>query len=199
MTLDLRPSRRILLGSALALVTVKAHAATDRRHVYDAQGQVIWTGLYGGEGAAYVYDKAGNRSFVRSGPYIGRSISARGFDANYYRMLYPDVAAAGVDPASHYDTNGWHEGRNPSALFSTSGYLNAYGDVRAANINPLDHYHQSGWHERRDPSGAFDTKTYLDNYADIAAANINPMSHYLQAGFWEGRGAFGDNTFRPPT
>lgn len=70
MTLDLRPSRRILLGSAFALATVKAHAATDHRHVYDAQGQVIWTGLYGGEGAAYVYDKAGNRSFVRSGPYI---------------------------------------------------------------------------------------------------------------------------------
>jgi hypothetical protein len=181
MTLDLRPSRRILLGSALALTAARARAATDRRYLYDAKGQLIWTGPYGGEGAAYAYDKAGNRTFVRSGPYIGRSVSARG-----------------LDPAYHYDTYGWQEGRNPSALFNTSGYLDAYGDVRAANINPLNHYHESGWRERRDPSGAFDTLGYLQAYGDIVSANINPMTHYLQYGFWEGRGAFGDNAFRPP-
>ena len=40
----------------------------------------------------------------------------------------------------HYEQIGWTEGRDPSAIFDTLGYLAANPDVAAANINPLDHY-----------------------------------------------------------
>jgi hypothetical protein len=76
-----------------------------------------------------------------------------GFDAEYYLLANPDVARAGVDPLTHFNTIGWQEGRNPNAWFDTVGYLNAYADVAAAGINPLEHYQLSGWREGRDPSG----------------------------------------------
>ena len=58
----------------------------------------------------------------------------------YYLAHNPDVAAAGVDPLVHFDTFGWHEGRNPNAFFDTAGYLAHYADVAAAGVNPLQHY-----------------------------------------------------------
>ena len=63
---------------------------------------------------------------------------------------------------------GWHEGRNPNALFDTAGYLATYTDVAAAGVNPLDHYNLLGWHEGRDPSVGFDTTSYLAAYPDVA-------------------------------
>jgi hypothetical protein len=42
-----------------------------------------------------------------------------GFDAQYYLLHNPDVAAARVDPLFHFNAVGWHEGRNPNALFDT--------------------------------------------------------------------------------
>lgn len=53
----------------------------------------------------------------------------------------------------HFDTFGWREGRDPSAYFSTTGYLHAYADVAAAGINPLTHYRMFGAHEGRSPIG----------------------------------------------
>ena len=50
----------------------------------------------------------------------------------------------GVDPFRHFQTIGWKEGRDPNALFDTSGYLATYTDVAAADINPLDHYTSFG-------------------------------------------------------
>ena len=76
----------------------------------------------------------------------------------YYLAHNPDVAAAHVDPLQHFRTFGWKEGRDPNALFDTSGYLAAYADVKAAGINPLDHYNTFGWREGRDPSADFDTE-----------------------------------------
>jgi hypothetical protein len=58
-----------------------------------------------------------------------------GFDAQYYLMHNPDVAAAGVDPLAHFNANGWHEGRNPNAYFDTAGYLAHYADVAASGMN----------------------------------------------------------------
>jgi len=44
---------------------------------------------------------------------------------------------------------GWHEGRDPSAGFDTTGYLAANPDVAAAGVNPLDHYLMFGVYEGR--------------------------------------------------
>ena len=126
-----------------------------------------------------------------------------GFDAEYYLLNNPDVAraaiAAGGDSFAfaynHYETHGWHEGRDPDAIFNVNGYLNAYADVKAANIDPLAHYETNGWHEGRDPSASFDVKAYESTYQDVAAAHIDPMLHYLQSGALEGRTAFNDGHF----
>jgi serralysin len=62
---------------------------------------------------------------------------------------YKDVAAAGMNPFTHYLEYGWHEGRDPSRNFDTAGYLKLYPDVTAAGINPLEHYLEFGVFEGR--------------------------------------------------
>jgi GT2 family glycosyltransferase/glycosyltransferase involved in cell wall biosynthesis len=76
------------------------------------------------------------------------------FQADWYLQNYPDVEAAGVNPALHYLKDGWREGRDPSPLFRTNWYLDQHADVRQAGINPLLHYIQHGLEEGRMPSPA---------------------------------------------
>lgn len=71
------------------------------------------------------------------------------FDANWYVSRYPDVAAARVDAAVHYLENGWREGRDPSASFSTTSYLKSNPDVAGAGVNPLLHYIEFGYSDGR--------------------------------------------------
>jgi hypothetical protein len=131
---------------------------------------------------------------IRAPEIIGHAVG--GFDAEYYLAQNPDVAAAGIDPLAHYNTHGWHEGRDPNAFFDTAGYLAHYADVAAAGINPLEHYEQWGWKEGRDPSTAFDTLAYLAANPDVAAAHVSPLDHFLQSGFHEGRMAINDGLWR---
>jgi len=72
------------------------------------------------------------------------------FDEAWYLRTYPDVAAARIDPFSHYLSNGATEGRDPGPKFSTSGYLAHYPDVASAGVNPLLHYVQFGRAEGRE-------------------------------------------------
>ena len=111
-------------------------------------------------------------------------------DAAYVYAERPDVARAGVDAATWFDTSGWKEGANPNAEFDTNYYLTQNPDVRAAGINPLQHFEQSGWHEGRDPSLLFSDAKYLAANPDVAAAGIDPLQHYLWSGQMEGRAAF---------
>jgi hypothetical protein len=127
--------------------------------------------------------------------FVGQYIVG-GFDAEYYLAHNPDVAAADVDPHVHYDTFGWHEGRNPNAFFDSAGYLAHYADVAAAGVNPLQHYAEFGWREGRDPSAQFDTQAYLAANPDVAAAHVNPLEHFLQFGIHEGRTAVNDGMWR---
>lgn len=72
------------------------------------------------------------------------------FDADWYLAAYPDVAAAGLNPALHYLQKGWLETRDPGPDFNTSRYLKANPDVaRAAGMNPLLHYIEHGREEGR--------------------------------------------------
>jgi hypothetical protein len=120
-------------------------------------------------------------------------IMSNGFDNAYYLANNPDVEAAGVDPFVHFQTTGWHEGRNPNAYFDVQGYLAENPDVAAAGVNPLDHFHDSGWREGRNPSPWFDLSKYLAANPDVAAANIDPLLHFLQTGKDEGRLAIDDD------
>jgi len=110
-------------------------------------------------------------------------------DEAFYRTAYLDVMTAGLDPAQHFATIGWHEGRDPNSDFDVSFYLNQNPDVAAAGVNPLEHYMTSGWKEGRAASLSFDSKAYLAANGDVAAAGVNPLEHYLHFGEAEGRAA----------
>ena len=108
-------------------------------------------------------------------------------DDLFYLIRNPDVAAAGVDPDTHYFQSGAAEGRDPNAFFSTTGYLAANPSVRAAGINPITHYDQVGWREGRDPGANFDNESYLTRNPDVRAAGYDPLAHFLQFGQEEHR------------
>jgi hypothetical protein len=112
------------------------------------------------------------------------------FDTPFYLSQNPDVFYAGIDALAHFNTFGFHEGRDPNAFFDTAGYLAVNTDVAAAGVNPLEHFHQFGWKEGRDPSAGFDTRLYLINNPDVAAAHVDPLQHFLQHGLAEHRQAF---------
>lgn len=109
------------------------------------------------------------------------------FDPGFYLRDNPDVLAAGANAQQHFDTFGWREGRDASAVFDTGFYLLSNPDVAAAGVNPLLHFETYGWREGRDPDAFFDTSAYLAGNADVAGANINPLVHYLLYGWSEGR------------
>lgn len=80
----------------------------------------------------------------------GRILRQSGlFDADWYLEKYPDVKAAGVDPARHFLKWGAADQRDPSPRFSTSHYLKLYPDVKNAGVNPVIHYLTAGWEEKR--------------------------------------------------
>jgi glycosyltransferase involved in cell wall biosynthesis len=135
------------------------------------------------------------------------------FDRGFYLERYPDVAAAGGDPALHYLTTGWKELRDPSAAFSTACYLLDHPDVAHAGVNPLVHFLNNGSREDRiyrpssasaaaidvlssgidaecraiRASGLFDEAYYLALNDDIDPPPIDPIRHYCEHGWREGR------------
>ncbi len=109
------------------------------------------------------------------------------FDAAWYLVQHPDVAASGSDPLTHYLNIGWQEGYDPNPWFNTTYYLNQNADIARAGVNPLLHYELSGWKEGRDPSALFSTRGYLAANPDVAAANMDPLQHFLANGQYEGR------------
>ncbi len=88
-------------------------------------------------------------------PSAAKTPAAVLFDAPWYLAQYPDVAASGVDPLTHYLKWGAREGRNPNPVFDTDWYLVQNPHVAVAGLNPLEHYLQAGAREGRDPEPAF--------------------------------------------
>lgn len=72
-----------------------------------------------------------------------------GFDEVYYRYWYRDVGQFTGPALQHYLIFGWKEGRDPSAGFSTDGYLAANPDVSVNGFNPLIHFLEFGLAEGR--------------------------------------------------
>ena len=69
------------------------------------------------------------------------------FDADWYRRTYG--LGEYLDAADHYLQQGWRDGKDPSASFSTKGYLDQNPDVAAAGVNPLLHFEKHGYTEGR--------------------------------------------------
>ena len=121
-------------------------------------------------------------------PVVSRnSPAAILFDAAWYLGEYPDIAAAAVDPLTHYLRWGVQEQRNPNPLFDTAWYRARNPDVAAEGVNPLEHYVLRGAAEGRDPSPLFNTSWYLKTNPDVAGVGLNPLQHYLEHGVREGR------------
>lgn len=70
-------------------------------------------------------------------------------DRDFYLDAYPDVRKAGVEPAEHYFSVGWREGRDPSPDFQTNYYLQNNPDVANVDICPFVHYLEHGHKEGR--------------------------------------------------
>jgi O-antigen biosynthesis protein len=100
-------------------------------------------------------------------------------DPVWYVESYPDVAAAGLDPFSHYLASGAAEGRDPGPNFSTWGYLSRYSDVAALGLNPLLHYVRVGRAEGREvaPVGTLpaDYLEWIRRYDTLTDADLVDM------------------------
>ncbi|MEL6983373.1 MAG: hypothetical protein AAFO29_13190, partial [Actinomycetota bacterium] len=108
------------------------------------------------------------------------------FDPDWYRSRYPDIVRAKADPADHWSSHGWKEGRQPCPLFDAGAYLRLAPDVAAAGVDPLEHWASSGWREGRDPSALFATGFYRDRNADLLSPDTDPLQHYLDHGIGAG-------------
>lgn len=115
-------------------------------------------------------------------------VIAKEFDCEYYLRTNRDIARVkeankDFDPIAHYITNGWREGRNPRADFSTSDYMLANPDVVAANLNPFYHYIGSGRREGRAPTlpGGFRTRYLrtMRSLPEVVSAWTIPSRPYL--------------------
>lgn len=71
------------------------------------------------------------------------------FSNDYYLNRYSDVLESNFSSYEHYLQYGWKEGRDPSPLFSTKGYLRLNPDVEKKNINPLIYHESIGKYENR--------------------------------------------------
>lgn len=70
------------------------------------------------------------------------------FDRDHYLAGFPKGAGP-ADPASHFLTKGWREGRDPAPWFSVWHYLSMHPDVAAVGMNPFLHYCCAGKKEGR--------------------------------------------------
>lgn len=157
------------LGNTLAYM--QQHATVWQGGTYWAGGQ--WWGYY----PLSIEPTAGGDKPQLSvlvqyehGKVVAATSALPGFDAGYYLLHNPDVAAAGVDPTQHFLAIGWREGRNPDAVFDVHYYLSQNPDVKAAGVDPFLHFQQYGLHEGRAPSLLFDPAKYFAAYRCRAMA-----------------------------
>ena len=133
------------------------------------------------------------------------------FDSEWYKMMYPNVVAAGYKPSWHYVRHGVQQRTLPGPIFDARWYLNKYPDVSESGVNPLLHYifcgenegrririgsRSSGSYERSDEqklykvlaeSNLFNAEWYVTQYRDVALSTLDPIIHYLRLGVLQKR------------
>jgi glycosyltransferase involved in cell wall biosynthesis len=82
---------------------------------------------------------------------LGIGLPPELFDSRWYLQRYPDVAAIGQQPLTHYFKTGAFHGYNPSPNFDSNWYLATNPDVAASGLNPLAHFVLFGAREKRSP------------------------------------------------
>ncbi len=123
------------------------------------------------------------------------------FHEKWYLEHYPDVAATGMNPASHFLKFGGSEGRDPGPGFNCAWYLKNYRSAILPGLNPLIHYLEQGRElgylpmpnspnasqDELSESDNFNPAWYIKTYQDVAQGSIDPYQHYLMWGKAEGR------------
>jgi hypothetical protein len=121
---------------------------------------------------------------------------------DFYLAANPDVAASGMDAATHYRGWGRAEGRLPCPeldLIRGLGLIDpgilhfAMPDVVLAGLDPVAHFCTKGWQEGRRPNAYFDTGEYISAY-DVPRG-MNPLLHYILTG--ESAGLLPGEHFHP--
>jgi glycosyltransferase involved in cell wall biosynthesis len=82
---------------------------------------------------------------------LGIGLPPGSFDPAWYLSRYPEVAAKGEQPLTHYLKTGAFHGYNPSPNFDSNWYLATNPDVAASGLNPLVHFVLFGAREKRSP------------------------------------------------
>ena len=133
------------------------------------------------------------------------------FDADFYRMTYPDLSGNDDDLLMHFMQTGWKESRNPQPAFSIRAYLETYPDVASTGGNPFLHYIRFGVSEGRFAmalaAGAdvvaavpanleadlatlaphFDADFYRMMNTELTGSDAALLLHFMQVGWQEGR------------
>lgn len=140
------------------------------------------------------------------------------FDPTYYREQIGIEGISDKKALQHYLTVGWRQGFDPSASFSTSGYLRANPDVHALDINPMTHYLNHGIHEtrvvplpspynmsietlqleavqgwavnKRNSGQIFDVQILIDGFLYSSEKNDGPRGDLKELAISEGAGGF---------
>lgn len=108
-----------------------------------------------------------------------RALSDSGiFDAAWYAANNADVAHGGEDPARHFVSRGWREGRRPCFYLDPAWYLAANPDVRDAGFDAVLHYVMHGDQEGRRAGPHFDTAWYRARQG--LDASEPALAHYLR-------------------
>lgn len=110
-----------------------------------------------------------------SPPKSDMAAVAEFFDADYYRRMNADVQGSDEQLIAHFMNTGWKEGRDPSAEFSTSFYLEEYADIASARINPLLHYAVFGKTEGRKPRGGQQIQLAMTPEADLVPDHLSSI------------------------
>lgn len=125
-----------------------------------------------------------------------RSFISAQFNVDWYLRTYSDVAAAGIDPVTHWLKDGLVEGRliAPNVIVRRGAVANQVADggwtifkwrgkpVSVLVCDPTDAEEFLTF-----VSAHFDRGWYLKAYPDVEAANVDPLFHWLFYGIQEGR------------
>lgn len=142
------------------------------------KGQVEMQGLVGRVRARVFQLFSGDYKLIAASPEL--------FHPDFYRLMYGDVAASGVDPILHYLTYGAHEGRDPSPVFNTLYYANQM-PAASQGMNPLVHFLRHGLEQEISPTPFFDHRTYAKRNRDVAEQVSDLFMHYAKYGVHENR------------
>jgi hypothetical protein len=138
------------------------------------------------KGIPSLFSRSSKNQDAASPPAVsadGRQLIAdsKFFDAAWYLLQNPDVAASQVAPVDHYFTCGEKEGRNPGPDFDVAWYMKKYPEFAATKFGALEHYLRHGHLENKSISFAEYREKLEDDprmFEERVALKVAPLKVY---------------------